>query len=270
MESRRPALAAALSATPPIAATALLLGERLELRGLSRLAGSGTDPVILSGGTHPAFAFRWGALVTFGGSAHERATLLAQLSGRIANPLPVPLEESAWVSGGAERDEVSETGEIRLMDLSMPRLGILADALAKSAALSHQEMALARTLDGMEPVVARLREKGRLGFLSRGLMRAIGAALAARGRANARIQAGDKPDLLWEHPALERLHLRLSDEFELPERGAALERKLVMVGEIMQTLLSLIQGQRSLMLEIAVASFILIQAVAALYGLLTR
>lgn len=225
---------------------------------------------MLTGGAHPAFAFRWGALVTFGASEAERAALLERLSGRITNPLATPLTETALVSGGAERDEVSETGEIRLMDLSVPRLGLLADALAKSAALSHQEVALARTLDGMEPVVARLRDVGRLGFLSRGLMRAIGAALAARGHANARIQAADKPDLLWEHPALERLHARLSDEFELPERCAALERKLVMVGEIMQTLLSLIQGQRSLMLEIAVASFIFIQLVAGLYELVAR
>jgi uncharacterized Rmd1/YagE family protein len=226
--------------------------------------------VILQGGAHPAFAFRWGALVTFGASAEQQGELIAQLSGRVTARLPVPLVETALVSGGAERDEVSETGEIRLMDLSTPRLGLLADALAKSAALSHQEMALARTLDGMEPVVARLREQGRLGFLSRGLMRAIGAALAARSRANARIQAGDKPDLLWEHPELDRLYQRLSDEFELPERCEALERKLVMVGEIMQTLLSLIQGQRSLMLEIAVAAFIFIEVIATLYGLVAR
>ncbi len=226
--------------------------------------------MILQGGAHPAFAFRWGALVTFGATAEQQAALIAELTGRIAGPLPVPLVETALVSGGAERDEVSETGEIRLMELSTPRLGLLADALAKSAALSHQELALARTLDGMEPVVTRLREQGRLGFLSRGLMRAIGAALAARGRANARVQAADKPDLLWEHPELSRLYQRLSDEFELPERCEALERKLVMVGEIMQTLLSLIQGQRSLMLEIAVAAFIFIQVVAGLYELVAR
>ncbi len=244
------------------------------MRGLSRAqpqrVGGGADPVILQGGAHPAFAFRWGALVTFGASAAEQEALVAQLSRRITGPLPVPLVEHALVSGGAERDEVSETGEIRLMDLSTPRLGILADALAKSAALTQQEMGLARTLDGMEPVVTRLRERGRLGFLSRGLMRAIGAALAARGRATARIQAADKPDLLWEHPELDRLYQRLSDEFELHERCEALERKLVMVGEIMQTLLSLIQGQRSLMLEIAVAAFIFIQGVAGLYELVAR
>lgn len=43
-----------------------------------------------------------------------------------------------------------------------------------------------------------------------------------------------------------------------------------MVGEIMQTLPSLIQGQRSLILEIAVAAFIFIEVIATLYGLVAR
>jgi hypothetical protein len=49
---------------------------------------------------------------------------------------------------------------------------------------------LDRTLNRMEPVVARLR------FRPRGLIRAIGLVLAAR---SARIQAANKPDLLWGH-----------------------------------------------------------------------
>ena len=225
---------------------------------------------MMRGGAHPAFVFRWGALVTFGASEAERQALMAQLAGRVANPLDAPVEETAALEGNSERDEVSEDGVIRLVDFATPRLAVLADALAKSAALTHQEMALARTLDGMEPVIAALRLRGRLGFLSRGLMRAIGEALSARSRSTARIQAGDKPDILWEHPTLERFHQRLGEEFELPERCAALDRKLVMVGEIMQTLLSLIQGQRSLSLEIAVAAFILIEVIATLYGLVAR
>jgi hypothetical protein len=43
-----------------------------------------------------------------------------------------------------------------------------------------------------------------------------------------------------------------------------------MVGENMQTLPSFIQGQRSLILEIAVAAFIFIEAIATLYGLVAR
>ena len=101
-------------------------------------------------------------------------------------------------------------------------------------------------------------------------MRATGEALAARGCSNDRIQAGDKPDLLWEHPELARLHARLCKEFELPGRCAALERKLVIMGEIRQRLLSFIQGQRSMMLENAMASFILIKVIATPHGLVAR
>lgn len=255
--------------TPRIQAQALLLGERLELRGLARAAGSGTDPVLLRDAPGlAAFAFRWGAVVLFGATEAERDTLLLTLRDRISSPLDRAVEEKAWIADGAERDEVAEGGEVQLMNLAPPRLALVAEALAKSAALTHQEGELARTLDGMDPVVTRLRRRGRLAIFSRGLMRAIGDALAARSYATARVQVGDRPETLWEHPELERLHQRLAEEFELAGRSAALDAKLVVIGETMQTLILLIQGQRSQVLEIAVALFIGIEALATLYGLL--
>ena len=135
---------AALSATPPIRATALLLGERLELRGLSRAAGSGADPVILPGGAHPAFAFRGGALVPVDASAEQRAALLAQLSGRIANPLLAPLEEGAWISAGAERDEISETGEIRPLGVERHAQTIVPEDLDRVAAAAAKHVEITR------------------------------------------------------------------------------------------------------------------------------
>lgn len=101
-------------------------------------------------------------------------------------------------------------------------------------------------------------------------MRAIGEALAARSRANARIQAGDKPDLLWEHPGPPRLYARLKDEFELSEllrRAGAQARH---GGRDHADAALADPGQRSLSLEIAVAAFIFIEVVATLYGLLVR
>ncbi|WP_424812736.1 RMD1 family protein [Roseococcus sp. YIM B11640] len=267
MEGQRPALAAALSPAR-LRARAVLLGERIDLRGLARAGGSAADPVHLRDAPgEAAFAFRWGAVVFFGGTEAEQAGFLAGLATRIASPLESPVEESAWVSDGAPRDEVSEDGEVHLVALSAPRLALLAEALAKSAALSHQEAGLTLTLDGIEPIVETLRRRGRLGILSRGLLRAIGGGLAARSHATARIRAADRPETIWEHPELERLHLRLAEEFELADRSAALDAKLVVIGETMQTLLSLIQGQRSQVLEIAVALFIGIEVVATVFGL---
>ena len=47
----------------------------------------------------------------------------------------------------------------------------------------------------------------------------------------------DKPEIIWEHPNLERLYLRLEDEFEIRERHLALERKLNLVSHTAQTVL---------------------------------
>ncbi len=74
----------------------------------------------------------------------------------------------------------------------------------------------------------------------------------------------DKPDLLWEHPGLERFYERLVDEFELRERHVALERKLEMVSRTAQTVLELLQARRSFRLEWYVALLILLEIIISL------
>jgi uncharacterized Rmd1/YagE family protein len=179
----------------------------------------------------------------------------------------VPIEESAGIMIGASEDGVDSSGVIQLTDAAIPRLAVVADTLAKSAALAYQEVALSETLDAMEPVVTRLRSHGRLAVSSRGLRRAIGASLQARSHATARVQVEDKPDLLWDHPGLERLHARLCDEYELHERHATLDRKLTLIGESTGTLISLIDSGRSRTLEIAVVALIAMELLAAVYEL---
>jgi required for meiotic nuclear division protein 1 len=85
----------------------------------------------------------------------------------------------------------------------------------------------------------------------------------------ARVRVDDKPDVLWDHGELTRLNTRLTEEFELAERSAALDRKLSLVGDTVQTLLALMESRRSLVLEVAVAVFIGIELAATLWGLFT-
>ncbi|MDB5380294.1 MAG: hypothetical protein JWR00_4740 [Rubritepida sp.] len=83
---------------PRIQAQALLPGERLELRGLARAAGSGADPILLRDAPGlAAFAFRWGAVVLFGATGAGRDTLLPAdpgpaLAGEIAVALFIGIE----------------------------------------------------------------------------------------------------------------------------------------------------------------------------------
>ena len=247
-------------------ARAVILGERLDHRGLGPGGTAMADPVpIAAPAPISAFAFRWGAVVIFGADPADEAALLASLAPRITNPADSQAEEVALIALGAERDGVDAEGVIQLCDQAAERLTVVSDALAKSAALAQQEARIADALDRLEPAVADLRAAGKLRFSSRALHRQIGHALSAHSRNLARVEAADKPEVLWDHPDLERLHARLSDEYELRERGAALERKLVWIGNTIQTLLSLLQAKRALGLEAAVVALVGIEVAFTLY-----
>jgi uncharacterized Rmd1/YagE family protein len=249
---------------------ALLVGERLDLRGLTRAAPSAADPLpIAVAGADAAFALRWGAVVLVGASREAENAALALLKARIISPLAAPIEEQATLLIGGQ-DGVAATGEITLAAADPARLALVADTLAKSAALTHQEAALAETLDGMDPVISRLKRYGRVGVTSKALLRAVGAALDARSRATARVDAEGRPDVLWDNPGLDRLHARLSEEFELRDRSAELDRKLVLIGETVQSLLAIIEARRTLGLEVAIAAMIAIEVIATLYDVIAK
>lgn len=147
-----------MSSPAPLVAHALLLAERLDTRGLERRGP--LLPGILALGELPgggvAFAFRWGALVTVGASLEQARALGAQLCRNLDDTLKAPTHETALIrigpdDTGAEEEGVDEDGVVRLRDGSPPRLALVAEALAKSAALAQQETMLARTLDRLEP-----------------------------------------------------------------------------------------------------------------------
>jgi len=265
--TKDPSLDQTIAAQRPLLhARAVILCERLDHRGLGTGGTAMADPVpIAAPAPISAFAFRWGAVVIFGADPADEAALLASLAPRITNPADSLAEETALIALGAERDGVDAEGVIQLCDQAPERLAVVADALAKSAALAQQEARIADALDRLEPAVADLRAAGRLRFSSRALHRQIGYALSAHSRNLARVEAADKPEVLWDHPELERLHARLADEFELLERGAILERKLVWIGNTIQTLLSLLQAKRALGLEAAVVALVGIEVAFTLY-----
>ncbi|WP_376099929.1 RMD1 family protein [Roseomonas sp. CCTCC AB2023176] len=250
----------------PIPVVAMLLGERLDTRGLGRRDSSLPGLVVIPAPAGMAFAFRWGAVVTLSLPAEARAELATGLRSRLQGALDRPVEETATLRLDRDRDGLDEDGSIRVPDLDLPRLAIVAETLAKSGLLTHEESELAGTLDRLAPVIAELR-RGRL-VPSPGVpLRSIGEALSARARAAAQVDTAAKSDLLWEHPELEPLHAALSTEWELEERSEALGRKIAMVREASETLLALIQARRSRGLEIAVVLLIATEVATALFML---
>jgi uncharacterized Rmd1/YagE family protein len=98
----------------------------------------------------------------------------------------------------------------------------------------------------------------------------MGEALLVQHRVSGRVAVGEKPDVLWDRPDLERLYARLEDEYELSERVETLNRKLTVVSDTATTLADIVDTKRSLRLEIIVIVLIAVEVVIAFYDIFVR
>jgi uncharacterized Rmd1/YagE family protein len=250
----------------------LLLGERIDTRGLERDDTIATNPLTLRIGRDGiAFLFRYGVAVFAGLSAIVEDDVVRSLAPRINDPAATPETDQAQilVKAGGE-DQVDPSGAIVLREASPERLQIVANVLSKSLILSHYETRIADAFDQIEPLAARLQQSGRTGSQAKRLLQQIGGVLLTQHRMVGRVEMQEKPDVLWDHPELERLYARLEDEYELAERGLALERKLALINDTVGAVLDLIQDQRSLRLEWYIIGLIVIEILLTLGDMALR
>lgn len=251
---------------------ALLLGERLDTRGLERDDTIATNPLTLRIGRNGiAFLFRYGVAVFAGLSAIEEDEVVRSLRPRISEPAAAPETDQIQIlirPGG--EDQVDPSGAILLREASPERLQIVANVLSKSLILSHYETRIANAFDQIEPLAERLQRTGRSGYQARQLLQQIGRVLLTQQRMVGRAEMEEKPDVLWDHPELERLYARLEDEYELAERSRALEAKLVLVSDTVGTVLDLVQNQRATRLEWYIIGLIVIEILLSVGDMMLR
>jgi required for meiotic nuclear division protein 1 len=251
---------------------ALLLAERLDTRVLETAASLATVPLtvpVKDGGI--AVVFRYGAVVLFETSAAATDHFLARLAPLLIDKFATPDREDLHLLVRADTEQlVDSAGNIVLRDRTIERLQLVADVLAKNLVLSHYETRVAAIFDRIEPLAATLREKGRAGVPGRELLQHIGNVLLMQQKMVGRVETGEKPELVWEHPELDRLYMRLAEEYELRERGRAIDRKLDIVSRTVETLLSLEQTRSSMRVEWYIVALIVAELVIAAYSLFPR
>lgn len=270
--SSLPAPSAAGSPAVRVTARALLVGERIDTSGLER--GSdviATTPLAFRVGNGYVVLFRYGVVVVVGLSPIQEDEVLRGLRPRIIGPFAKIDDEAALIEISAEREEhIAPGGPIIVRDLSPPRLLVIADALAKHAALVRDEREVSRVFEVIEPFAAELARSGRSPANRRQMLRTIGQALLVHHRMSGRVEVEDKPDVLWDHPEFERLYARLVDEYELKERAAAVARKLQVIANTTQALTDIIDTERSVRLEATIIVLIVVEVLIAFYELFIR
>ena len=244
--------------SPVLSARALVLGERIETTGLESRNVISTAPLSFPKGEGLVVVFRYGVLVLLGLDAKEEKEALELILPRVQGGLSEWEEENIQLALRDDQDEgVGADGVVRIGALAPDKLLVVADALAKSAALAQDERQVAKVFDIVEPWARQLANTGRSPGGRRDMLRLIGSALLVQHRLAERVAVREKPDILWERPDLERLYARLEDEYELVERAETLARKLELVGDTVTVLTDLIDTNRSLRLELMVVGLIL-------------
>lgn len=248
---------------------ALFVGERLDLKAFETTNRLASSPLMVSTGAQGcAVLFKYGAVVLFNITAVEEISFLNQIKPLITDPFENPEIEQGELRLDSEGHGRVESGVISIQHYSYERLQIVAEVLARSVVLSYYEHSVAATFDSIEPLAEDLRR----GHVARHkeLTARIGSMLLIHHKMVGRVEVGEKPDLLWEHPELERLYSRLVDEYELPERHLALERKLELIFRTVETVMDLLHTNRLILLEWYVVALILIEIFISLYEIIIK
>jgi uncharacterized Rmd1/YagE family protein len=268
----RARLPEALACCDTIFAKAIFLGERIDMRRLTSDTWLGSSPPILSTGpTGVAVLFRYGVVVLFNTTPPAREdSFLQEIAVFVHGPYGAPETEQITLRLAPDRVEAVDGDMLYLREFDLERLQLVAVVLSKSVVLAEYEQWVSSNVDQIEPFAVELQTQGRSGRNMRKLLQQIGSVLATEHKMVARVEVPDKPEMLWEHPQLESLYLRLADEFEIDERSAALERKLALASRTVTTVLELLQNRRALRVEWYIVILIVLEIVLMSYELFWR
>ena len=252
-------------------ARALLVAARLDLREWPESEVLARSPLCLrvSGGG-VAVLFRYGAVVLFGATHEAEDALRERLLAMAAHRYRTADVEELDVRIDPARAEGLAESVLWLHAATLERVQLVAEVLSRSLLLAHYETRLAGEFDRIEPLALELDRHGTIRGGTREHLKRIGALLLVEHRMVGRAEIGERPELVWEHPRLERLYALLEAEFEIRDRLAALDRKLELAARTERTLVELISTRHALRVEWYIVGLIVLEIVLSIYALAAR
>ena len=251
-----------------LTARALQLAERIDLKGLDRPDQFSSSPLAFKvGGGGTAVLFRFGAAVFLGMNPVEEEGIIKGLEGRLIDPLVERETETVQIVLNADgEDQPLPNGAISLKNDAPERLLLVAEVLATSVALAYDERRIAQAFDRVVPIASSLKQRKLLVGRQGDLVEQIGEALLIRQRLVGRVELGGLPDVLWDHPELERLWVKLTDEYDLGSRVRAVGQKLEVIRETADTMGDLLSTRTSHRLEWYIIILICLELLVSLFS----
>lgn len=194
------------------------------------------DALAVEVGDAQVFVFAYAALVQWGGGMEERQRLLERLQPHVEAPLPSLLREEL-------RFRVEPGAPFRIQNdtIQLPGDGVLdklavSHAMAQSITLEQFETEVARTIEVSKPIPEALAATGRTRLTRRQLSKLRGQLYLVKSNVNLHYDLLDKPEFFWEYPELDALYLTTYEYQEVGSRLDILNRRLEVIGELLEIL----------------------------------
>jgi uncharacterized Rmd1/YagE family protein len=214
------------------------------------------------------FLYPFGAAVFHDVPSDRREVELERLRRALPGLTTKIIREELTLCEAPEEKAGLSYGVLVIDRLTDARSGIVALTVAQSASMEYYEKLVDQMFARTGTLVERLEKSGTVSFRTRPLHRFIGEAIATRSEVFTILSLLDKPDEVWDDPAMERIYSELRSEFDLGDRYTSLELKLRSVQEALELILDVARERRLILLEVAVVLLILAELVLPLLKVL--
>ena len=247
---------------------ALAFVENFSLRELAAAfpgTKAGTHELRLPLDAGELFVYPFGALVFRDTPRERREAELARIQRVLPRLTPEVVREDFVVNEEGTGVGLS-SGVLSLDRLTPDRASIVALTVAQSAAMEYYERIVEQLFQRTASLVTRLETRGTVPLRTRPLHRFIGEAISTRTEVLSVLHLLDKPDAVWDDPAMDRIYADLREEFDLADRYGALEMKLRSVQEALELILDVARDRRLVLLETAIVLLIVVELALTLLG----
>lgn len=246
---------------------ALNLYDSVSIKGIRSLLGgkiidSSPQELQLQYGENSfLFVFRFGCLVFFNISSELRELELKKLRVALGEGIAHPTSESYQLIQGEQLLKV-EFEFVEMKEFNLEHIRMIATTVGQSAALEYFESKSDQMLNETANQLTRLSKFGSTPLLqSHRLVRMIGSIASTRQYILSHLSILDPPDATWKSKELEKLYSEVQENFDIGMRFRILDRKLSLIQENIEILADLTTSRRSNLLEILIATLIVIELV---------
>jgi uncharacterized Rmd1/YagE family protein len=210
------------------------------------------------------FLHSFGAIVFHDVPPERREAELARLAALRPGMTPKIVREQYVVVEDPEASIDVAEGVLTVDRMTPERASIVALTVAQSAAMEYYESIVERLYSHTGGLADRLERRGTVPFRIRPLHRFIGEAVGVRSEVLTVLHLLDKPDAMWDDPAMDQIYRELKADFDLEDRYRALETKLRAVQESLELVLDVARDRRMWVLEATIVLLIVLEIVMPL------